>query len=243
MAPSSPTPGPSRTLRDYTSIPLEVLIALLTILPFFVLAWFYPVLPDRVPLFMHVNGEVAQWGEKTLISVFRVPLIAALIQIVCLLMKYGGIQSIASEPREVTVEQERFDEQSLRLYAGLWDWLRWSSAFKMSAESVDTIFLSFDLKSFSRPVFIFTAIAALVGVAGALYYLSRLIVLKRQSKLGASKPHNPIDPRHVYGGILYFNKSDSALFSQKYIFNFGNKWVWVLIACIVAYPVLVFWPS
>lgn len=217
--PTSLTPGRSRTLRDYTSIPLELLIAVLTILPFFVLAYFYSVLPDRVPLFVHLNGEVAQWAEKTLISVFRVPLMAALIQIVCLLMKYGGIQSIASGAREVTVEQERLDEQSLRLYAGLWDWLRWSSAFKMNAESVDTIFLSLDLKSFSRPVFIFTAIAALMGVAGALFYLYRLIVLKREMtrKFGVS---------------------------QKHIFNFGNKWVWVLlIACIVAYPLLVFWPS
>ena len=240
--PSSLTPSPSRTLRDYTSIPFELLIAALTILPFFVLAYFYSVLPNRVPLFMHLNGEVAQWAEKTPVSVFRVPLMAVLTQIVCLLMKYGGIQSIAVAPREV--EQEKLDE-SLRLNAGLWDWLRWSVAFKMSAESVNTILLSLALNSFSQPIFIVSAIAALVGVAGALFYLYRLIVLKREMtrKFGDAKPQNPIDPRHVYGGILYFNKSDSALFSQKYIFNFGNKWVWVLIACIVAYPVLVFWPT
>ena len=240
--PSSLTPSPSRTLRDYTSIPFELLIAALTILPFFVLAYFYSALPNRVPLFMHLNGEVAEWTEKTPVSVFRVPLMAVLTQIVCLLMKYGGIQSIAVAPREV--EQEKLDE-SLRLNAGLWDWLRWSVAFKMSAESVNTILLSLALNSFSQPIFIVSAIAALVGVAGALFYLYRLIVLKREMtrKFGDSKPQHPVDLRHVYGGILYFNKSDSALFSQKYIFNFGNKWVWVLIACIVAYPVLVFWPS
>lgn len=241
--PSSLTPSPSRTLRDYTSIPFELLIAALTILPFFVLAYFYSVLPNRVPLFMQLNGEVAQWAEKTLVSVFRVPLMAVLTQIVCLLMKYGGIKSIAVAPREV--ELEKLDEQSVRLNAGLWDWLRWSVAFKMSAESVNTILLSFAMNSFSQPIFIVSAIAALVGVAGALFYLYRLIVLKREMKrkVGNAKPHNPTDPRHVHGGILYFNRSDSALFSQKYIFNFGNKWVWVFIACILAYPVLVFWPS
>ena len=51
----------------------------------------------------------------------------------------------------------------------------------------------------------------------------------------------PVDTRHVYG-ILYFNLSDSALFVSRYGLNFGNKWAWVLIACIIAYPLLAFWP-
>ena len=46
-------------LRDYTNIPFEIFIAVFTILPFLLLAYFYSVLPDRVPLFMHLNGEVA----------------------------------------------------------------------------------------------------------------------------------------------------------------------------------------
>jgi len=65
-------PQPPR-LRDYTNVPFEIFIAVFTILPFFLLAYFYSVLPDRVPLFMHLNGEVAEWGRKSVISVFRVP--------------------------------------------------------------------------------------------------------------------------------------------------------------------------
>lgn len=171
-----------------------------------------------------------EWAEKSVLSVFRVPLLALIIQVVCLLMKYGTIQAT-------------LDEQALHLNARLWDWLRWSSAVKMIAESVDTIFLSLDLRSLSRSTFIITAIAALVGVAGALVYGYRLLVSMRAMKQKSSdrRVHEPVDARHVYGGILYFNPSDSAFFSRRYIFNFGNKWAWIFIACIIAYPLLVFW--
>ena len=232
-------------LRDYTSIPFEIFIAVFTILPFFLLAFFYAVLPDRVPLFMHLNGEVAQWAEKSFISVFRVPLLAVVTQIPCLLIKYGTIQSSSAANVELSFEQARLHEQSLRLNASLWDWFRLAIAFKMIAESIDTILLSLDLRSLARLTFIVTAIAALLGVAGALFYCYRLLVVNRELKkeFGGTIPGKPIDGRHVYGGFVYFNPSDSALFSRKYFFNFANKWAWVFVLCIIAYPLLVFCPG
>lgn len=243
MQTSSPQ---SRRLRDYTNIPFEIFIAAFSILPFFMLAYFYSVLPDSVPLFMKLNGEVAVWAEKSLLSVFRVPLMAVVTQVVCLLMKYGTVQSTAVAPLEIAIEQTNLQEQYLSLNAGLWDWFRWTVAFKMSAESLDTIFLSLErFKFLSRPAFITTAIAAVVGVAGALFYGYRLLVAKREmkEKLVDAKDQKPVDVRHVYGGVLYFNPSDSALFVNKYIFNFANKWAWVFIASIIAYPLLVFLPT
>ena len=232
-------------LRDYTSVPLEICIAVFTILPFFLLAYFYPVLSDRVPLFMHLNGEVAEWAGKNVMTVFRVPLLALVTQVFCLLMKYGTIQSGAASPFVVETEQAKLYEQSLNVNAALWDWFRWTVAFKMMGESVNTITLSLDLKWYSRMIFILTAIAALVGVAGALFYGYQLLVLKRRMKqrFGELQLGRRTDATHVYGGFLYFNSSDSALFVDKYLFNFGNKWVWIFIACIIAYPLLVFAPG
>ena len=232
-------------LRDYTSVPFEIFIAVFTILPFFLLAYFYPVLSDRVPLFMHLNGEVAEWAGKNVMTVFRVPLLALVTQVFCLLMKYGTIQSGAASPFVVETEQAKLYEQSLNVNAALWDWFRWTVAFKMMGESVNTITLSLDLKWVSRMIFIFTAIAALVGVAGALFYGYQLLVLKRRMKqrFGELQLDRRTDATHVYGGFLYFNSSDSALFVDKYFFNFGNKWAWVFIACIIAYPLLVFGPG
>ena len=236
----------SQRLGDYTKIPFEIFIAAFSILPFFVLAYFYSVLPDRVPLFVKLNGEVALWAEKSVLSVFRVPLMAVVTQVVCLLMKYGTAQINAVAPLEVAVEQTKLQEQYLSLNAGLWDWFRWAVAFKMSAESVDTIFLSLErFKFLSRPAFIITETAALLGVAGAIFYVYRLLVVRREmkEKFGDARAQKPVDERRVYGGFLYFNPSDSALFAHKYVFNLANKWAWVFVACIIAYPLLVFLPK
>ena len=65
----TPALHPQR-LSDYTNIPFEIFIAVFSILPFFVLVYFYPMLPERVPLFMNLNGEVAVWAEKSMLSVF-----------------------------------------------------------------------------------------------------------------------------------------------------------------------------
>lgn len=72
-----PSDAASRRLRHYTNIPFEIFVALLTLLPFFALAYSYTYLPDRVPLFLNLGGEVEVWGKKTLLSVFRVPTIAS----------------------------------------------------------------------------------------------------------------------------------------------------------------------
>lgn len=210
------------------------------------LAYFYSLLPERVPQFLTLTGEVETWTKKSVISVFRVPLMAVLTQIVCALLRYGTLQSGALASLEVAREQAKLQEQYLRLNAGLWDWFRWTVAFKMSAESLSTVFLSLEsLKFLARPTFVITAMASLIGVAGALFYTYRLLVVRRDMKarFGDEFVPKPVDRRRVYGGVLYFNPSDPALFASKYIFNFANKWAWIFIACIITYPLLVFLPE
>src|SRR5882724_9143134 len=112
----------SQRLREYTNIPFEIFVVAFTILPFFALGYFYSVLPDRLPLFLTLNGEVADWAGKSVLSVFRVPLMAIVTQVVCLLMKYGTVESKAVGPHELTIEQVDLETQYLRLNAGLWDW-------------------------------------------------------------------------------------------------------------------------
>lgn len=235
----------SQRLRDYTNIPFEIFIVAFSILPFFALVYFYPVLPQRVPLFLNLSGEVAMWAEKSVLSVFRVPLMAVDTQLICLLMKYGTVQSETDTPLETAKEESELRKQYVGLNVGLWDWFRCLVAFKMSAASLDTVFLSLErFKFLSRPAFAITAIAALLSIAGALFYGYRLLVMRREmrEKFGDAKFQKPIDARCVYGGVLYFNPSDSALFISKHIFNFANKWAYVFIACIIAYPLLVFSP-
>lgn len=226
-------------LRDYTSTPLEIFVAAFTILPFFALAYFYEALPGRVPMFLNLGGEPALWAEKSVLSVFRVPLMALDTQLICLLAKYGTLKSEGARG-EVGVSQY------LSLSARLWDWLRGMAAFKMGASSLDTVLLGMERFRFlSRPAYVFTAAAALLGAAGALYYCYRLLALRREARQkrgGAAKREAP-DARHVYGGIFYYNPSDGSVFVRRYGFNFASGWAWALITCLALYPLLVFLPS
>lgn len=235
----------ARRLSDYTDVRVEILVAAFTTLPFLVLAYFYPMLPERVPLFMHLNGEVAVWGEKSWLSVFRVALMAAVTQVVCLLMKYGVVHSEVASPAG-DGDYARLYKQSVILSAGLWDWFRCIAALKMSAATFDIVFLSIGrLKFLSKPAFVITFIVALLSVPAALYYGYRLFTLRREIKegFGAASAQKPVDGRRVYGGVLYFNPSDSALFVSRYVFNFANVRAWLFVACLIAYPLLVFLPA
>lgn len=62
---------------------------------------------------MNLNGEVAVWGEKNLLSVFRVPLMGLVFQVVFLLMKEGSLQFRVAEP--LTLENSQPQERILSL--------------------------------------------------------------------------------------------------------------------------------
>ena len=229
-------------LRDYTSAPLEIFVAAFTLLPFFALAYFYDALPRSVPVFLNLGGEPAVWAEKSVLSVFRVPLMALDTQLICLLAKYGTLKSEAVRV-EVGAGDPEGARQYLKLSARLWDWLRCAAAFKMGASSLDTVLLGMEHYRFlSRPVYIFTAAAALLGAAGALYYTYRLFTLRREAG-GKSEGLKEPDARHVYGGVFYYNPADGSPFVRRYGFNFASGWAWALIACLALYPLLVFLPT
>jgi hypothetical protein len=172
-----------------------------------------------------------------------VPLLALITQVALLIVKYGTVQSKPVALLDLTAGQTKLQDQYLRLSIGLWDWFRWAVAFKMIGGSLDTIFLSLDRFGYlARPAFILSAIGAALGVVGGLVYLYWLLAASREMKAQFARVDEPVNAGHVYGGVLYFNPSDSALFVSKHILNFGNKWAWVLIASIIAYPLLVFWP-
>lgn len=241
----APSPQSPR-LGEYTVTSVEIFVAAFTVLPFLVLAYFYPALPERVPLFMNLNGEVAVWGGKSWLSVFRVALMAAVTQVVCLLMKYSALQSEVALPAADADDYARLYKQSAILSSGLWDWLRCIAALKMSAATLDTVFLSIErFKTLSKPAFVITFAVALLSIPVALYYGYRLFVLKREisERFGHTINRKPVDAGRVYGAVFYFNPSDSALFVSRYVFNFANVRAWVFIACIIAYALLVFSPT
>jgi len=227
----------SPSLRRYSNLSIEILVASLTLLPIFILIWFYGQLADRIPVFLNLRGEVEVWAAKSIGSVFRLPAMAIDLQLICLLMKYGVVKFKSGK-----VHNESLQDEITTLTARLWDWLRCLVAFKMAAASSEIVFTSVErLKFLAKPAWLVTWAAAFVAIVVAAIYGYRLWRVVRAQKEQVKK----ISParEHLIGGVLYCNRKDPSLFVNTYLFNFGNKWVYLLLSSLLAYPLLVFLPG
>jgi uncharacterized membrane protein len=237
----SADPPPIR-FADHTNILFEVFIISFTVLPILVLIYFYPQLPERVPEYLNLHGEVEVWGRKSLASVFRLPLMAIDMQMLSLLMKYGLWQGGLVRPAQPA---ETYAVESLKLSSRLWDWFRALIAFKLGASSLEVIFLTNDrLHSLATTMRTISWAAAVLGIIGAGFYLYRLIPMSRKLRQmsGADEVNEHDRPTHLLAGIFYYNPSDPSLFVKKYWLNFANKWAYVFLLCLVCLPLLMFLP-
>ena len=228
--------------RDHTNVLFEVFILSFTVLPILVLIYFYPQLPERVPEYLNLHGDVEVWGRKSLASVFRLPLMAIDMQMLCLLMKYGLWQGGLVRPAQPA---ETYAMESLKLSSRLWDWFRALIAFKLGASSLEVIFLTNDrLHSLSTSMRVVSWAAAVLGITGAGFYLYRLIPVNRKLKQmsAADKVNEQNQSSHLLAGIFYYNPWDPSLFVKKYWLNFANKWAYAFLLCLVGLPLLMFLP-
>ena len=237
----SAAPPPSR-FRDHTSVFFEAFILSFTVLPILALIYFYSQLPERIPEYLNLHGEVEVWGRKSLASVFRLPLMAVDMQMLCLLMKYGLWQGAVARPVQA---DETLTIQSLKLSSRLWDWFRALIAFKLGASSLEVIFLTNDrLHSLATAMRTISWVAAILGIIGAGIYVYRLIPVSRKLRQTDEDERlkEQTQPSHLKAGIFYYNPSDPSLFVKKYGFNFANKWAYVFLICLVCLPLLMFLP-
>lgn len=219
-------------------------MAVLTLTPILILCYFYPRLPDQIPEYLTWKGEVETTSPKSVLAVFRLSLMGIDLQVLCLLMKYGIAQSIANSSVRSS-EQFGFQEQILIASGKLWNWFRILIAVKFGASSLDTIFLtSPELHLFSLSVRILSITSAILGTAGLLFYGYRLLVvnrqMNRQNKRASRKPQ--FDQAHVHGRVFYYDSGDPKLFNDNYLLNFANKWSYLLLACVILLPLLMFYP-
>jgi uncharacterized membrane protein len=229
-----------KSLKHYSNASFEILIGVLTIAPVIILIAFYQQLSSQIPVFLNWRGEVEVWAAKNPGSVFRVPAMAADLQLICLLMKYGAVKSW----RQVDEGIAGYQGQVTRSTTRLWDWLRCFVAFKMAAASLEPLFISVDsLRFLLTPAWILTWTAAIVSIVAAGHFGYRLRQLKRERGSPVVTRERDESRDHLIGGLIYFNREDPALFVETYLLNFGNKWVYVLIGSLVAYPLLVFLPG
>ena len=226
--------------RSHTNVLFELFIATLVLLPFLILIYFYPSLPERIPEYLNLHGDVEVWGRKSWFSVFRLPLMALDLQLLTVFMKYGLWQKYAMQPHQPS---ETLASKSLRLLDGSVEWLRAMVAIKLFVSSIEVIFLTNDkFKSLAIATRAISWISSILGVIGAGFCFYAMFKLRRKRPAAGVRRNQSPDQMHVRGGIFYYNSADPSLFADKYLFNFANKWLYVFLVCLLCLPLLMFLP-
>jgi len=237
----------TRRLHDHTSIPLEIIIAALAITPFLVLTYYYPEIPDRIPIHYNFRGDADGWTRKSFGMVFLLPMMTAYMYGLFLMMKHGLMEVKTTLPAEHTEEYFNFKEQSLIATMRLMDWIRATVTVMLSGLSLNLIFTTMANLAFMRSVTaITTTISSVTMLIVTGYYIVRLLRINQDLKDATGRVYvesSRDTARWYVGGIVYCNPDDPALFVEKrlgigYTINFGNKRAYLYLAYLVALPLI-----
>jgi uncharacterized membrane protein len=241
---STTTPVP--LLDDHANSAVEVLVAFLTVLPFLVLAAVFRDLPDPIPIHWNIRGQVDGYAAKSVFAVFAVPAIGLYMQGLFLMIKRGLVDVRVSLPRTSADGWLEIKRAQLRANVALMDWIRVTDAVLLAAVAWSIV--ASGLERFRDTATIAVSVAGVAGgllAIGVLYWVVRLVALKRQIGALPEPEHVPPDPANYRGGgLFYYNPDDPSLFVEKrfgvgYTFNMAHTRVWWYVAYIIGLPVLV----
>lgn len=241
----------TRHLGDYTNLALEIVLVVLTIAPILVLVYYYPQLPERIPMHWNWKGEPDGWARKSYFAVFSLAAMLVFMQALLLAVKHGVLGVKMTLPAEHTEDYLRLKEEALTLTVRFMDWMRLILCVLLGSLTANIAFSAVEhLRPLSRiaAIAVWTAsLLMLVAIAVAIY---RFYSVDRRLKMEVGRVYvqRQKDAAHWYlGGLIYFNREDPALFVEKlvgwgYTFNMGNKWVYLYLAIMLAVPLLLMLP-
>jgi uncharacterized membrane protein len=237
-----------RHLSDYTNIALEVVIGLCIIIPTLVLIYYYPLLPDRIPVHWDINGHPNRWAEKSFISVFMLPLVTIYLQGLFWLLKHGMIQVKMTLPAEHTAEYLECKEESLRVMISLLDQIRLLQVILLGTISLSILSSMASGISSINGILLVTIISDVVILFICGYNIYRMMEIEEKLKTltGTRSVQRESEAEHWYlGGLFYYNPEDPALFLEKrigfgYTMNFANKSIFLYFGYIILLPIGIF---
>jgi uncharacterized membrane protein len=241
----------TRHLADYTSLALEVAIVALTIAPILLLVYYYPQLPERIPMHWTWNGEPDEWARKSYFAVFSLAAMMVYMQGLLLAVKHGVLGVKMTLPAEHTEDYLRLKEAALALTVRFMDRMRLLLCILLGSLATNIAFSAIEhLRFLSGILTVATLVSGLlifVATAFAVYSFYKLD-RRLKAEVGRVYVQRQRDAAHWYlGGLIYFNREDPSLFVEKlvgwgYTFNMGNKWVYLYLAIMIAIPVLLVLP-
>lgn len=241
----------TRRLADYTNIALELATVVLTVVPVLTLIYFYPDLPERIPMHWNWRGDPDEWARKSYFAVFSLAGMLVYLQVLLLSVKRGVLGVKMTLPAEHTEDYLRLKEQALTLTVGFMDWMRLLLCVMLGGLASNIAFTAVDrLHYLSRIVII------AIWVSGVLMFVALGVAIYRfykidrrlKTEVGRVYVQRQRDATHWYlGGLIYFNREDPALWVEKlvgwgYTCNMGNKWVYVYLALMIGVPLLLLVP-
>jgi uncharacterized membrane protein len=133
---------------------LITISVIITVIPFVLLSIYYDRLPDQIAVFVDINGSPTMLMDKSIFSVFRLPVMGVITQIICFTMYW------------IKLDYEREKNQRL--------WLSVSvlAALKMSLTSIEVlIYTKQDLFNLIRIIVLIVIFLAIASIAFNLYSL------------------------------------------------------------------------
>jgi uncharacterized membrane protein len=241
----------TRRLADYTSLALEIAIVVLTIAPVLLLVYYYPQLPERIPIHWNWKGESDEWARKSYFAVFSLAAMMVYMQGLLLAVKQGVLGVKMTLPAEHTEDYLRLKEEALALTVRFMDRMRLLLCILLGSLAANIAFSAVERLRFLTSILAIITLASgilmFVATAFAIYRFYK-VDRRLKAEVGRVYVQRQKDASHWYlGGLIYFNREDPALFVEKlvgwgYTFNMGNKWVYLYLAIMIAVPVLLILP-
>lgn len=239
-----------RHLSEYTNVYLEAAVLLLTVAPSLFLIYYYPQLPEHIPVHWNWKGEPDGWARKSFGSVFALSMMLVYLQGLFLLIKHGLLTVKMTLPVEGAEEYLKGKEKFLSMVMRLMDCVRVLVALMMSALLLNIVFGSVEhLRRLTMIAGLVDVLSTLLLVAACVYYTVRLVMLDRRLKRAVGRVYvqRGRDAARWYaGGLFYYNPEDPALFVEKmvgfgYTFNMANRLVYVYLAYMILPPLILSW--
>lgn len=240
----------TRTLSKYTIIVLEFLIVVLAITPFVILVYFYPALPERVPVHWGFKGLPDRWAHKTLSTVFFVPVLSIYLQAWFLMLKYDLVHAKMTVPAKQAEVYLSAKEQLIVASVRMMDWMRALIGFLLGLVSMFILLSTIESLRHFMPVanlLVWPLVILLLIVA--FYYIYRFMAINNglEEATGNSNVLRESEAeKWSSGGLFYYNPNDPALIVEKrdglgFTYNFAGKGIRLRLAFLALVPIIVLW--
>ena len=238
-----------RRLADYTSIPIELVVLLISLLPAAAAWLYYDRLPARIPVHWNLMMVPDRWAPKTMGVAALMPALALHLQVFLLLLKRDTVGVKMRLPAQDTNEFLQAKEELLALGLRLLDWTRIFLGAVLASAALMQIFSTIaELRRFAA----INGVVLLVGggslAIGLTVLFGRWVLLLRRidTRFESLRDERGNEAQNWYGGMMYYNRRDPAFIIEKldglgYTMNLGNRRVLLYLALSLVIPALLIW--